>query len=793
MKKILTSLFHFMGGIYLAISLISFAAIAVIAGTFLESKTGSHLLAASRTYESPFFLVLLFLFFVNILFSALRRWPFKTRHIPFLITHLGLLMIIGGTMIKNRYGLQGQLTVWEGSGNQQALLPHSHALLIQSKEESQKTDNLIALNSFRPTILSPFHLPQLKCKLIGYSPHVKEVLDTWIKGPKAYIAGFPPIPVEEWTISDNFPEATPYQFPLSTIFPTWSILAIRTSDPGEAVEQAYLQNAILQLKKKGEAENSLSLPLREALTHPFPFMEGLIHISLELSILEKGQLPHLNLTWKSQNTPREEVWTIPLQGQDALIMRPASTQWSEPSFTTDLTRPNPLIVLIADEKENTYFLAFDSYGRVHSENFRPSQLQSLMSYENGFGGYGVHAVVPIPSFPASREDKEKGEAYALTNQLRQALLQHPPLAPPLQCLKEACEEAQVDFPSTFVQFLTDWNNHPGFLYTPTQSIQGDIEKAFNTLNRNKISKEDQQAIQWTIKLMNQLEYSRSQGENPIHVLEHHRWPLIEELKQNKNSDNTSLLNLIAMQIHSLAGYLPPLDFPAAPANIEKSTLLAAYFRSYGIDYRSLLPYRGDGKENFDGLEHYWKDHEEHLHLQQTIVFETPLSHRIVPEEAPSMLEDQRPGIVLEVEEGQHKQTIALLYDPSGGGLKWPILNGKYMIRLQPNLRELPYRIRLRQARQISYPQSQQVYSYESDLLISEKEKVSVEHTLSMNKVYETWDGYRFYLAGIGSSTDATLKRIQLAVNYDPAKYFLTYPGALFVFLGTISLFWFKRK
>ena len=59
--KIMRSLFHFLGGIYCAIILIAIAVLMVIAGTFIESKTDSHLLAASWTYEHPFFFFLLFL------------------------------------------------------------------------------------------------------------------------------------------------------------------------------------------------------------------------------------------------------------------------------------------------------------------------------------------------------------------------------------------------------------------------------------------------------------------------------------------------------------------------------------------------------------------------------------------------------------------------------------------------------------------------------------------------------------------------------------------------------------
>ena len=34
--------------------------------------------------------------------------------------------------------------------------------------------------------------------------------------------------------------------------------------------------------------------------------------------------------------------------------------------------------------------------------------------------------------------------------------------------------------------------------------------------------------------------------------------------------------------------------------------------------------------------------------------------------------------------------------------------------------------------------------------------------------------------------------LQIVVNYDPAKYWLTYPGAIILSLGILLLFWQKR-
>lgn len=798
--KFLKSLFHFLGGIRLAIALLSLAGIAAIAGTIVESKTNSHLLAAKWTYEHAAFFWLLALFFINILFAALRRWPFQKRHIPFLITHLGLLMVIGGTIIKNRWGLQGQMTLLEGSGSQHVLIPHTHSLLIEErgakffeKEGSAHPPSrlhLIEFKNLRPGIYSPFLAPQLKCKLIAYVPHAEERLETWIKGSFATIAGFPKIPVCEWDCQNEFPLGAVYSSSIAPRTP-WSILALRTSQTKEAIVEAYLRGLTLRLKPKDKAEEPLEMPLHEALQSTHRFLKGNIACAFALHDLnEDAPRQELKFTWHSEDNSAKETFVLPLEGQDSLFVKNISTPWAEPPFSIDLIRPALSLALIEDFEGKTAFLALDSAGRFFAENYHPSELRSLLSYDFGFGGYAVQASVPIPNFPAAREDKEKAGIHAMTEQLRQALAENPPLAPPLRLFEKACNKAGAEFSSAFFQFLDEWRQGPGFLFDARHSIPPLLEEILVHLDWEALSFNNLQALHWTARLLEQLEESWNEGKDPIDVLEAHHWPFAKELRQKRELDqNLPLLNLIGEQMSSLASHLPPIDLPPTPTIQENAKLLSAYFRIYGIDARTLLSCKGSGKEQFDELENYWKDKGRPLPLQKAIVFETSLNHRIHPKPLPQKPEDERPAIVMEVQEGQEKETIALEFQAGSRGLKWPILRGKYALRFQPKIQEVPYRIRLREAREIFYPQTSQVYSYESSLLVSGKNLERNEQTLSMNRVFETWDGYRFYLAGISHLPDFGIKRIQLAVNYDPAKYLLTYPGAALVFLGILLLFW----
>lgn len=776
---LLKRLFHFLGGIYFALLLIALAISFVVLGTVLESKTGSHLLAARWTYAHPAFAVLLSCFFINILFSAMRRWPFRKRHLPFLMTHLGLLMIIAGTLIKNYWGLQGQLAVWEGSGNQHVLLPHTHALYLERKEDHSTC--LIPLKSFQRNVYYPSAFPELKCKILGYAPHVKEQWETWIKGPKAYLGGFPSFPIQEWTVNEPFPE--------STIIPLkgpWQFLALRTPYVTQAMQQAYLSDLKLRLISKVNPENKLEIPLTQAIQASFDFDEGLWTISLDLSD-NPEEHPVIRGQWQSHASPYTERFVTPLQGQNSLQVKPDLLSW-----TMDLERSYPSLYFIEGEPGFVHLFAFDRYGRVHQEKIDTSRLNSLYVYDEGFGGYSVQLSLPIPSFPTGRLDKERAEAHLLTQQLQAALVHKPLLAPPLTFFENACQQAHVDFASTFVQFLMAWHQNPHFLFMPIHPLPPILESVLQQMDWQTIPVQDQQVCQWTRHLLTQLETSQKRGEAPLDVLQKYRWPFLKELQQAAQSQENFPLNVLAQQICSLSDHLPLLEKFELLSLQDHACLLSAYLRAYGIDYRSLMPLQEDEPEQFAALEAYWKEQNTSpVEYEQALLLETPLTTYISPENPPLKLEEHCPGIIVEVQQGQHKQILTLAYDPHSTGLKWPILGGNYLIRFQPQLQELPYRVRLRQARQILYPHSTQTYSYECDVLITEKEKSAAAQTLSMNHVYETWDGYRFYLAGISTGSSQDIKHIQLVVNYDPVKYMLTYPGALFVFMGIILLFWLR--
>jgi len=92
------------------------------AATVYESRWGTP--AAQRiVYQSPWFALLLALLGANVLLSMLKRWPWKAHHIGFVLAHVGILLLLAGSLVSLRFGLDGSVTLAEGESASQIALP----------------------------------------------------------------------------------------------------------------------------------------------------------------------------------------------------------------------------------------------------------------------------------------------------------------------------------------------------------------------------------------------------------------------------------------------------------------------------------------------------------------------------------------------------------------------------------------------------------------------------------------------------------------------------------------------
>ena len=111
--RALDRLFEALCSLKLAVVVILGFAGSLATGTILESLYDTPT-AQYFVYRSLWFHALLATLGVNIFCVAISRWPWKRGHIPFLLAHLGILMLLAGSWATEKFGLDGSVRVSEG-------------------------------------------------------------------------------------------------------------------------------------------------------------------------------------------------------------------------------------------------------------------------------------------------------------------------------------------------------------------------------------------------------------------------------------------------------------------------------------------------------------------------------------------------------------------------------------------------------------------------------------------------------------------------------------------------------
>ena len=97
----------------MALPMILILAVLLAAGTIVESHF-STVVAKRFVYGTWWFGGFLILLSINLLCSALSRFPWKKYQTGFVITHLGIITILAGSMVTQQMGADGQIALTEG-------------------------------------------------------------------------------------------------------------------------------------------------------------------------------------------------------------------------------------------------------------------------------------------------------------------------------------------------------------------------------------------------------------------------------------------------------------------------------------------------------------------------------------------------------------------------------------------------------------------------------------------------------------------------------------------------------
>ena len=125
------SIFEFFASLKLAVVLLAVIIVAAIAGTLYESSFDAKV-ARAYVYGAPGFNLWLVLLGANLACSALSRWPWRKHHVAFLITHLGIITLLIGSLIGRIWGIEGTITLFKGEPPRNRLLVDERQLRVHN-------------------------------------------------------------------------------------------------------------------------------------------------------------------------------------------------------------------------------------------------------------------------------------------------------------------------------------------------------------------------------------------------------------------------------------------------------------------------------------------------------------------------------------------------------------------------------------------------------------------------------------------------------------------------------------
>ncbi len=102
-----------LSSIKLAVVIIVLLAVIAAVGTIFESKYDAEY-AQKMVYHSWEMNTVLVLLSINLIAVMISRWPWKPRHSGFVLAHIGILILLAGSVMTQKMGVDGTMTFHKG-------------------------------------------------------------------------------------------------------------------------------------------------------------------------------------------------------------------------------------------------------------------------------------------------------------------------------------------------------------------------------------------------------------------------------------------------------------------------------------------------------------------------------------------------------------------------------------------------------------------------------------------------------------------------------------------------------
>jgi hypothetical protein len=148
---------HLLGSLNLAVILLITIAGAIAFATIMESKFDSAV-ARYYIYNAAWFNVWLMALALNLFCAAFTRWPWQRKHLGFVVTHAGIILMLAGAVIGRTFGFEAFVTLDKTKPPENRLVMHEDLLTVETYAGA-RGQIPFDTEMHPPTEARPFSLP----------------------------------------------------------------------------------------------------------------------------------------------------------------------------------------------------------------------------------------------------------------------------------------------------------------------------------------------------------------------------------------------------------------------------------------------------------------------------------------------------------------------------------------------------------------------------------------------------------------------------------------------------------
>jgi hypothetical protein len=165
---------HLLGSLNVAVVLLATIAALIAFATIMESRFDTAV-ARYYIYDNPLFTLWLIVLALNLLCAAFTRWPWQRKHVGFVVTHAGIILMLTGAMVGRAWGFEAFVTLDKNKPPEHQLITKDNVLTLGTSD-GLRGEIPFDTEMRPPTEARPFTLPLEKSPLKLVVDHATEKL-----------------------------------------------------------------------------------------------------------------------------------------------------------------------------------------------------------------------------------------------------------------------------------------------------------------------------------------------------------------------------------------------------------------------------------------------------------------------------------------------------------------------------------------------------------------------------------------------------------------------------------------